>query len=106
MGLPSKLITKLYKVPKFEMAGCYLEAVVLIEHQILQKNLHGHASDKKWELVQTNLEFEWFNLVVRKINYINVRYAMVTDNVFMERKRKYVTTILLLDYQLLWKTFQ
>ena len=60
----------------------------------------------KSELVQTNLEFEWFNLVVRKINYINVRYAMVTDNVFMERKRKYVTTILLLDYQLLWKTFQ
>ena len=55
----------------------------------------------KSELVQTNLEFEWFNLVVRKINYINVRYAMVTDNVFMERKRKYVTTILLLDYQLL-----
>ena len=45
MGLPSKLITKLYKVPKFDMAGCYLEAVVLIEHQILQTNLHGHASD-------------------------------------------------------------
>ena len=45
MGLPSKLITKLYKVPKFDMAGCYLETVVLIEHQILQTNLHGHASD-------------------------------------------------------------
>lgn len=45
MGLPSKLITKLYKVPKFDMAGCYLEAVVLIEQQILQTNLHGHVSD-------------------------------------------------------------